>query len=86
MMDMQQSFPVSDMLSDDPLSLLFPCQVDLEEETIKKRAASLTLGQKIVLYSLRVFMCFVAFGLIIAAFYGISAATDFSQVNVVEGE
>ncbi|XP_044064055.1 transmembrane channel-like protein 7 [Siniperca chuatsi] len=54
-------------------------QVDLEEESIKKRAASLTLGQKIVLYFLRVFMCFVAFGLIIAAFYGIFKATIFSQ-------
>ncbi|KAK1896179.1 Transmembrane channel-like protein 7 [Dissostichus eleginoides] len=56
-------------------------QVDLEEESIKKRAAALTLSQKIVLYSLRVFMCFVSFGLIIAAFYGIFAATEFSQVK-----
>ncbi|XP_071326975.1 transmembrane channel-like protein 7 isoform X2 [Trachinotus anak] len=54
-------------------------QVDLEEESIKKRAAALTLGQKIVLYSLRIFMCFVALGLIIAAFYGIFKATNFSQ-------
>lgn len=61
-------------------------QVDLEEESIKKRAASLTLCQKIVLYSLRVFMCFVAFGLIIAAFYGIFLATNFSQVKYVTVE
>lgn len=54
-------------------------QVDLEEERIKKRAAALTLCQKVVLYSLRVFMCFVSFGLIIAAFYGIFMATVFSQ-------
>ncbi|XP_031155301.1 transmembrane channel-like protein 7 [Sander lucioperca] len=54
-------------------------QVDLEEESIKKRAAALTLCQKIVLYALRVSMCFGSFGLIIAAFYGIFVATDFSQ-------
>ncbi|XP_067457432.1 transmembrane channel-like protein 7 [Thunnus thynnus] len=54
-------------------------QVDLEEERIKKRAAALTLGRKIVLYSLRVFMALVAFGLIIAAFFGIFFATTYSQ-------
>ncbi|XP_018538095.1 transmembrane channel-like protein 7 [Lates calcarifer] len=54
-------------------------QVDLEEERIKKQAAALTLCQKILLYSLRVFMFFLALGLIIAAFYGISEATNFSQ-------
>uniref|UniRef100_UPI003AADA135 transmembrane channel-like protein 7 n=1 Tax=Centroberyx gerrardi TaxID=166262 RepID=UPI003AADA135 len=54
-------------------------QVDLEEEMIKKKAASLTLSQKIVLYSLRILMSVVAFGLIIAAFYGIFEATVFSQ-------
>lgn len=63
------------------VSFLFLCQVDLEEESIKKRAAALTLCQKIVLYSLRVSMTFVSFGLIVAAFYGIFVATDFSQVN-----
>ncbi|XP_075965522.1 transmembrane channel-like protein 7 [Anarhichas minor] len=56
-------------------------QVDLEEESIKKRAAALTLSQKIVVYSLRVSMCFVAFGLIIAAFFGIFEATTFSQTK-----
>ncbi|XP_068425069.1 transmembrane channel-like protein 7 [Clinocottus analis] len=54
-------------------------QVDLEEEIIKKRAAALTLCQKIVLYSLRVFLGFVSVGLIAAAFYGIFIATNFSQ-------
>uniref|UniRef100_A0A3B4U1V4 Transmembrane channel-like protein n=1 Tax=Seriola dumerili TaxID=41447 RepID=A0A3B4U1V4_SERDU len=54
-------------------------QVDLEEESRNKRAAALTLCQKIVLYSLRIFMGFVAFGLIIGAFYGIFEATNFSQ-------
>ncbi|KAE8288884.1 Transmembrane channel-like protein 7 [Larimichthys crocea] len=56
-------------------------QVDLEEERIKKRAAALTLKQKIFLYSLRVGMALFAFGLIIAAFYGIFLATIFSQAN-----
>ncbi|XP_029308029.1 LOW QUALITY PROTEIN: transmembrane channel-like protein 7 [Cottoperca gobio] len=56
-------------------------QVDLEEESIKKRAAALSMAQKVVLYFLRVFMCLVSFGLIIAAFYGIFAATEFSQLK-----
>ncbi|TKS82153.1 Transmembrane channel-like protein 7 [Collichthys lucidus] len=56
-------------------------QVDLEEERIKKRAAALTLRQKILLYSLRVGMALIAFGLIIAAFYCIFLATVFSQAN-----
>lgn len=60
--------------------------MDLEEESSKKKAATLTLKQKIVLYSLRVSMCLVAFGLIIGAFYGIFVATVFSQVNDVERE
>lgn len=54
--------------------------MDLEEERLKKKAAALTLGQKILLYSLRVVMCFLAFGFIIGAFYGIFRATVFSQV------
>ncbi|KAM6995216.1 transmembrane channel-like protein 7 [Tautogolabrus adspersus] len=57
----------------------YQLQVDLEEEIIKKKAASLTLSQKIVLYSLRVLMGFVSLGLIGAAFYGIFLATDYSQ-------
>ena len=55
--------------------------MDLEEEGIKNEAASLTLVQKAVLYSLRIFMSLVAFGLIIAAFFGIYLATVFSQVG-----
>ncbi|XP_029927568.1 transmembrane channel-like protein 7 [Myripristis murdjan] len=54
-------------------------QVDLEEERIKKLAASLTLKQKIALYSLRVLLSLVSLGLIAAAVYGISEATVFSQ-------
>ncbi|XP_026173095.1 transmembrane channel-like protein 7 isoform X2 [Mastacembelus armatus] len=54
-------------------------QVDLEEERIQKRAAALTSSQKIILYSIRFLMCFIAFGLIIASFYGIFVATNFSQ-------
>lgn len=56
-------------------------QVDLEEERIQKQAATLTLKQKICLYSLRFFMIFVSLGLITAAFYCIFLATDYSQVN-----
>ncbi|XP_026227641.1 transmembrane channel-like protein 7 isoform X2 [Anabas testudineus] len=56
-------------------------QVDLEEERIKKQAAALTLRQKLFLYTLRVFMGVVAFGLIIGAFWCISLASNFSQQN-----
>lgn len=74
------------MLSDDPSSFLFLCQVDLEEESLKKRVAALTLSQKIVLYSLRVCMCFLSLGFITAAFYGIFEATVYSQVHDVKVE
>lgn len=57
----------------------YQLQVDLEEERIKSKAASLTLTQKIFLYLLRSFLSLVAFGLIIAAFYCIFKATVFSQ-------
>ncbi|XP_072250273.1 transmembrane channel-like protein 7 [Leuresthes tenuis] len=54
-------------------------QLDLEEQRRKEQAASLTTCQKVVLYSLRVFMFFFALGLNGAALYGISEATNFSQ-------
>ncbi|XP_060937486.1 transmembrane channel-like protein 7 [Limanda limanda] len=57
-------------------------QVDLEEERLKKRAAALTSCQKVFLYSLRIFLHLVAFGLIGAAFYSIFLAADFSQKNI----
>ncbi|XP_029361088.1 transmembrane channel-like protein 7 [Echeneis naucrates] len=60
-------------------NMLYRLQVDLEEESRKKQAAALSLSQKVVLYSLRIFMGLVAFGLIIGAFYGIFEATNFSQ-------
>ncbi|CAL8290423.1 unnamed protein product [Merluccius merluccius] len=60
-------------------NIIYQLQVDLEEERIKNKAATLTLGQKIFLYSLRIFLSLVAFGLIIAAFFSIFAATNFSQ-------
>ncbi|XP_061572953.1 transmembrane channel-like protein 7 isoform X2 [Cololabis saira] len=57
----------------------YQLQVDLEEERLKKQAASRTLGQKVLLYSLRVLMFFVALGLSAAAFLSIFAATVSSQ-------
>ncbi|XP_028282273.1 transmembrane channel-like protein 7 [Parambassis ranga] len=65
-------------------NLHYRLQVDLEEERLRKQAAALTLGAKILLYSLRVFMFFVALGLIFAAFYGIFEATNFSQSRTGE--
>ncbi|KAM4601041.1 transmembrane channel-like protein 7 [Polymixia lowei] len=60
-------------------SIHYQLQVDLEEERIKRKAASLTLCQKVVLYSLRILSALTAFALIIAALYGIFVATVFSQ-------
>ncbi|XP_072769171.1 transmembrane channel-like protein 7 [Nerophis lumbriciformis] len=54
-------------------------QVDLEEEMMKKRVASLTANQKCLLYSLRILMSLVAMALIMAACYGIFVTTVFSQ-------
>ncbi|XP_061531454.1 LOW QUALITY PROTEIN: transmembrane channel-like protein 7 [Phycodurus eques] len=57
----------------------YQLQVDLEEELRKKKIAALTLCHKIILYSLRIIMGFVTFGLITAACFGIFVATVFSQ-------
>uniref|UniRef100_A0A673KF89 Transmembrane channel-like protein n=1 Tax=Sinocyclocheilus rhinocerous TaxID=307959 RepID=A0A673KF89_9TELE len=46
-------------------------------------AASLTLGQTVSLYALRVFLNLVVLILIGAAFYGIAQATQFSQVRLL---
>ncbi|XP_014897828.1 transmembrane channel-like protein 7 [Poecilia latipinna] len=62
-------------------NIYYRLQVDLEEERLKKHAASLTLCNKVTLYSLRVLMFFVAIGLIIATFVAIAYATTFSQEN-----
>ncbi|XP_014855166.1 PREDICTED: transmembrane channel-like protein 4 [Poecilia mexicana] len=62
-------------------NIYYRLQVDLEEERLKKHAASLTLCNKVTLYSLRVLMFFVAIGLIVATFVAIAYATTFSQEN-----
>ncbi|XP_020502408.2 transmembrane channel-like protein 7 [Labrus bergylta] len=64
----------------------YQLQVDLEEEFMKKKTASLTLSKRIVLYSLRVMMGFVSLGLIGAAFYLIFWVTDFSQKQAKSGQ
>ncbi|XP_061072013.1 transmembrane channel-like protein 7 [Conger conger] len=60
-------------------NIRYRLQVDLEEERIKLKAASLTLAQIIGLYSLRAFLNFIVLLLIGASFYCIFLATDFSQ-------
>ncbi|XP_021173817.2 transmembrane channel-like protein 7 [Fundulus heteroclitus] len=67
-------------------NIYYQLQVDLEEERLKKHAASLTLCSKVILYSSRVLMFLVAAGLIGAAIFAIKIATEFSQGNSeVEG-
>ncbi|KAM8870965.1 transmembrane channel-like protein 7 [Spinachia spinachia] len=62
-------------------NILYRLQVDLEEESRKKRTQALTLGKKIVLHSLRVFTFSVSVGLVVAACFGIFVATNFSQTK-----
>ncbi|KAG5856356.1 hypothetical protein ANANG_G00007130 [Anguilla anguilla] len=60
-------------------SIRYQLQVDLEEERIKLKAASLTLAQIVGLYSLRAFLNLIVLALIGGSFYGIFLATEFSQ-------
>lgn len=58
--------------------------MDLEEECIRKGAASLTMAQTVRLFSLRAFLNLLVFGLIGGAFYAIFKATQFSQVKLFD--
>lgn len=60
-------------------NIYYRLQVDLEEERIRKKAASLTQGQKACLYFTRIILFLLSFGIIAAAVTGIVFATDFSQ-------
>lgn len=60
-------------------NLRYQLQVDLEEERLQQKAASLTLGQAVALYALRVFLNLVVLALIGGTFYGIAVVTQFSQ-------
>lgn len=62
-------------------NIYYRLQVDLEEERIKRKAASLTQAQKVCLYSTRILIVIVTMGFIAAAITGIVYATDFSQKN-----
>ncbi|XP_052003199.1 transmembrane channel-like protein 7 [Xyrauchen texanus] len=66
-------------------NLRYRLQVDLEEERLKQKAASLTLGQTVSLYALRVFLNLVVLGLIGGTFYGLAQATRFSQDQQTTG-
>ncbi|XP_077383219.1 transmembrane channel-like protein 7 [Festucalex cinctus] len=59
----------------------YQLQVDLEEQFRKRKSAALTTFRKIILYSLRILMFFVALALIGAACFGIFQATVFSQAR-----
>ncbi|XP_034144608.1 transmembrane channel-like protein 7 [Esox lucius] len=60
-------------------NLHYQLQLDLEEQRLQKKAASLTLGQTVGLYSLRMFLMLLSITLIGVAFYCIFKATVFSQ-------
>ncbi|XP_046897283.1 transmembrane channel-like protein 7 [Hypomesus transpacificus] len=60
-------------------NIRYQFQVDLEEERRLKKAASLTLGQTVWLYTLRTVLSLICLGLIGAAFTAIAEATTFSQ-------
>lgn len=59
-------------------------QVELEEQRLKEKAAALTLLQKVVLYSLRIFMFLLSLTLIGLALTCIYFASRFSQVSVAK--
>uniref|UniRef100_A0A3Q1FB59 Transmembrane channel-like protein n=1 Tax=Acanthochromis polyacanthus TaxID=80966 RepID=A0A3Q1FB59_9TELE len=60
-------------------NIRYQLKVDLEEERLKQQAAALTTTQRLLLYSLRVSMFFLALGFIAAALYGVAVATENSQ-------
>ncbi|KAK7886292.1 hypothetical protein WMY93_025913 [Mugilogobius chulae] len=62
-------------------NIYYRLQVDLEEERIKKRSASLTQWQKVFLYSARILLFFLTLAFIGLAITGIFFATNFSQQN-----
>lgn len=62
-------------------NIYYRLQVDLEEERIKKKASSLTTGQKVCLYSTRILLLMLTLGFIAAAITGIAFATEYSQIN-----
>ncbi|XP_028836597.1 transmembrane channel-like protein 4 isoform X2 [Denticeps clupeoides] len=65
-------------------TIRYRLQVDLEEDRIRLRAASLSPGQTVGLYALRALLNLVVIALIIAAFFGIAEATSFSQREAVK--
>ncbi|KAK2855401.1 hypothetical protein Q7C36_007270 [Tachysurus vachellii] len=66
-------------------NLRYRLQVDLEEERIKRKAESLTLSQAFLLYSLRIFLHLIILAMIVAAFFAISYATQYSQSQQQDG-
>ncbi|XP_057196631.1 transmembrane channel-like protein 7 [Triplophysa rosa] len=66
-------------------NLRYQLQVDLEEERLQRKAASLTLGQAFALYALRGFLNLVVLALIGGTFYGIAEVTKFSQSQKTTG-
>lgn len=60
-------------------NIRYQLQVDLEEERIMKKAASLTLGQIVGLYTIRILLNLICLALIGLAFFAIAKATAFSQ-------
>ncbi|XP_066538396.1 transmembrane channel-like protein 4 [Hoplias malabaricus] len=66
-------------------NLRYQLQVDLEEERLQKKAASLTLTQAVCLLSFRIFLQIVVLAMIVGAFFGIGYATQFSQSQQQDG-
>ncbi|XP_062394153.1 transmembrane channel-like protein 7 [Sardina pilchardus] len=65
-------------------NIRYQLQMDLEEERLQLRAASLTLLQTVGSYALRIFLNLVVLGLIGGAFIGIAFATQFSQTQATQ--
>ncbi|XP_040288648.1 transmembrane channel-like protein 4 [Bufo bufo] len=61
-------------------SIRYELKVDLEEEKMKRLHAQRTMNQRIKIYSIRILLNFIVFGLICGAFYCIYLSTEQSQL------
>ncbi|XP_033373795.1 transmembrane channel-like protein 7 isoform X2 [Parus major] len=62
-------------------SLQYELQTDLQEEKLKQKIAERTMGEKLRIYSLRIFINIIVIAILSGCFYSIYRVTVFSQEN-----
>ncbi|KAJ1131529.1 hypothetical protein NDU88_009865 [Pleurodeles waltl] len=60
-------------------SILYELRMDLEEEALSRQRAERSTGQRVYIYSLRIFLNVIVISLLGAAFFCIYLATEYSQ-------